>query len=1136
VLPTEKLTTGRAAGDGPLVGRERELQELQDSFADARRGHGGVHLVLGDPGVGKTRLAAALAEHACGVGATLVWTRGWGPAAPAYWPWVEIVRGLCRGVDGAVLRRELGSRADELLRLAPELAARLPPLQRPAETAADAENCEIARFSAFDALVALLRARSAAAPAVVIIIDDLQAVDEGSLVALDFVSRMLRDAAVLLLLTMHERTPRPSPGAQDALANIVRAGRRLVLGGLTREEVGELIEVTSGAPASASLADAVYAVTEGNPLFAHEIVALLLAEGRLDDPPDELPLPDGVRETIRRRLEPLSDHAFATLRLAAVIGRRFELSKLERASSLDRDCVLAALDEAAGLGIVVAEPATLGQYRFGHGLIRETLLAGMSAAARMTAHGAVGEALEHIYRGAIESHLSELAHHFLSAAPRGDLAKAVDYAQRAAQRALDHLAYEQAAELFERALEALEMLEPDVPRRAALLLGLGTAESHAGLPAARATFEAAVAAARSIGADDVLARAALGIAPFALTPGVVDDAHVALLVEALERIGLADSPLRVRLLGSLATALYWSDAAPRRAELASEALDMARRIGDDLTVAFALSSAQLATSGPDTTEQSRQWLQRLFSLSDRAGESVMTLAARSRHIDVLLELDDMPAADIAIETLERLALESRDRRAAAFVPLHRARRAALAGRLSQAQQHVEEVEAITDELSASTIPITVAAQRVDLTWLQQGTGAIVDTVRAYADRVPAMPVWRAGLAASLAATGRTAEAQLEYDRLAADGFAALPRDNLWLAAMMFLAETVASLELRGDAAAVYAQLAPFAGRNVVLPTMAFHGPVDLWLGVLARVEGRHATAREHLAAARRSATRNGARTILARITVEEAAVLVQDGGPVGRERAAELLVQAAVACEAIGLAATLERIGPLQARLGAAAPAAPAESEAAPGEAVTTLRRIGDVWTIDDGHSSLHISDGRGVRLLALLLARPGEEIHSLDLVAAIDGTATAPGVARSGGQETAGRFGLQSGAGPALDAAAKDAYRRRIAALGEEIAEALRLGDEARADRARAERQFVDRELGRAVGKGGRDREFGSHAERARVNVTRAIRTTLKRIAGYDVQLGAELAAAVRTGAFCAYEPDSQCPRRWRVEDAGGS
>jgi hypothetical protein len=1132
-LPTENLTAGHVAGDGPLVGRVRELQELQESFADACRGRGGVHLVLGDPGVGKTRLASALAEHARAAGATVVWTRGWGRAAPGYWPWVEVVRSLCRGVDGAVLRRELGTGADELLRLAPELAERLPAAQPPADAAAGAENSEIARFSLFDALVTLLRARSAEAP-VVVLIDDLQAVDEGSLLALDFVSRMLRDAAVLLVVTMHERTPRPAPGAQVALANIGRAGRRLVLAGLTRDGVGELIALASGAPAPPSLTDTVHAVTEGNPFFTREILALLLAEGRLDDPPDELPLPDGVRETIRRRLEPLGAEALRTLELAAVIGRTFNLPALEQAAPLDRDGVLAALDAAEELGLVAAVSGTLGQYRFGHVLIVETLVAGMPAAGRMNAHRAVGEALEHVYRGAIEAHLPELAHHFLSAAPRGDLAKAVDYAERAARRALDNLAYEQAAELFARALEALEILAPDVPRRAALLLGLGTAESRAGRPSARASFEAAVAAARSIDAHEIFARAALGSAPFALTPGFVDDAHVALLVEALDRIGPADSPLRVRLLGSLATALYWSDTAPRRAKLAREAVDMARRLGDDLTLAFALSSAQLATLGPDTTEQGLQWLQTLFVLSDRAGESVMTLASRSRHIDALLELDDLAAADIAIETLERLAHAARDRRAAAFVPLHRARRASLEGRFADAEALLAEVAAMCGELSASTIPITVASQRVVLTWLQQGVGAITELVRAYADGAPAMPCWRAGLAASLAASGRPAEARLEYDRLAADGFAALPRDNLWLTAMSLLAETVASLEHSAAAAAVYAELLPFAGRNVVLPTAAFLGPVDMWLGILARVEGRPVKALEHLAAARRSATRNGARTSLARIDVEAAAVLLGSAEPGAQERAAELLAGAAEACATLGLQALLERACGLQA--GVAAPLrapAPVASAAETGGPVTTLRRIGDVWMIDTGDGErLHISDGRGVRLLALLLERPGQEIHSLELVAAVDRMAPPAGPAGSGGQEIAGRFGLQRGTGPALDAAAKAAYRARVTELTEEITEAGRRGATERAAAARKERDQITRELGRAVGIGGRDRESGSHAERARVNVTRAVRAAIKRVGGYDPALGAELAAAVRTGAFCAYEPDPRRPRRWRVED----
>jgi len=1008
-LSQEKLFSAvPTAGEGPLVGRVRELRELHDAFDHASRGHGGVQLILGDPGVGKTRLAAALAEQAAGAGARVIWTRGWGRAAPAYWPWVEVVRGLSQDLDGTTLRRELGSAADQLLRLAPELAERLPGAQPPAR---DTEYSEIERFALFDALVALLRVRSATGP-VVILMDDLQAVDEGSVVALDFVSRMLRDVAVLLVVTMHERVPCRTPDAQLALQNIVRAGRRLVLGGLARDDIGRLIELTSGVAAAPGLATAVHAVTEGNPFFAREILALLLAEGRLHDPPGELPLPDGVRETIRRRLEPLDGPACETLELAAIIGRTFNLAALERASPLDRDCVLAALDEAAALGLVVAVPGTLGQHRFGHGLIRETLLFDMPAASRMNGHRVVGEALEQVYRGAIDAHLPELAHHFLFAALRGDIAKAIDYAERAAHRALDTLAYEQAAELFTRALEALDTMQADVPRRAGLLLGLGTAQSRAGRPAARATFEAAIAAARAIEADDIFARAALGFAPFALTPGYVDKAHVALLVEALNRIGRADAPMRVRLLGSLAVALYWSDNADRRTELAIEALQMARRLDDDITLVIALSSAQLATTGPDTTQQGLEWLRELFALTDRAGETVMSLAARSRHVDVLMELDDLAGADIAIEALERLAHDARDRRAATFVPLHRARRAALDGRYADAEELLAEVTEIVGELSASTIPITVASQRVVLTWLQKGPREIGDLVRAYADGAPAMPCWRAGLAAALADAGRRDEAKLEFDRLAADDFAALPRDNLWLTAMALLTEAIAALDLREHAMAVHVQLAPFAGRNVVLPTVAFLGPVEMWLGILARVAGRDAEALEQLAAARVRATRDGARPTLARIAVEEAEVLVRDGGTTARGRAEELLDEAAAICRQLTLVRVGEHVRALREQLVATATAVPAAPVAAGGEAM--LRRTGDVWTVACRGGTLHLSDGRGMRLLSLLLERPGTEVHCLDLVAAVEGSAPiGPAVERSGGQETGGCFGVQAAPAP---------------------------------------------------------------------------------------------------------------------------
>lgn len=1124
---------GFSAGDGPLVGRARELAELTDAFEHARASRGGVHLILGDPGVGKTRLAAALADHAVTRGASVVWTRGWGRASPAYWPWVEVVRSLSLQIDGARLRRELGPSADELLRLAPELAERLPGAQAPRDLSPGAESSDIARFSLFDALVLLLRTRSADAP-VVVLMDDLQAVDEGSLVALDFVSRMLRDAAVLLVVTMHERVPERSPEEQIALGNIARAGRRLVLGGLTSDDIARLIELASGSEPQAQLARAIHAVTEGNPFFAREIVALLLAEGRLEDPPDELPLPDGVRETIRRRLEPLAPPAVKTLELAAILGRTFQLAALERASDMDRDCVLTALEQASELGLVVELPSTLAEYRFGHGLIRETLLANMPASARMAGHRAVGCALEHVYRDVIDAHLPELAHHFLSAAPRGDRGKAVDYAERAGHRALEYLAYEQAVTLFARGLEALGLLKPDPRRRAQLLLGLANAQSRAGRPAARATYETAVAVARSIGDDDIVARAALGIAPFALTPGFVDDEHVALLVEALRRIDLSDDPLRVRLLSSLAVALYWSDAEQRRAELGREALAMAERLGDDETLAFALSSVQLATCGPDCTPQGLEWMRRLFGLTQRGGESTMTLAARSRHIDVLLEMDDLAGADVAIETLDRLATEARDRRAAAYVPLHRARRAAIVDRFEEAHELIDAVASTVEELSGSTIPITVASQRVVLTWIQRGPAVIGAEVRAYADAVPTMPIWRAGLAAALAAEGRIDEARHEFDRIARDGFRSLPRDNLWFVAIALLAEAAGPLQERERAGELRALLAPFSGRNLVLPTAAFLGPADMWLGVLARIAGDHDEALLRLSAARAAATRHGARAALVRIAVEEATILADAGGTAELARAAGLLEDAAAICDALALEWLGALVGALRERVCGTRPARPAHRQPAEDLPPATLRRAGDIWTISDGQRTLHLNDGRGVRLLALLLERPGLEIHSLDLVAAVDGGETASiALGVVGVPQPTGRAGLQGSAGPSLDAQAKKEYRARIDTLGTELAEAQAAGNTERADQARAEIEVVSRELARATGIGGRDRQSGSHAERARVNVTRAIRATLKRICGYDERLGRDLERTVQTGTYCAYRPDRGRELRWQIEDS---
>jgi tetratricopeptide (TPR) repeat protein len=193
--------------------------------------------------------------------------------------------------------------------------------------------------------------------------------------------------------------------------------------------------------------------------------------------------------------------------------------------------------------------------------------------------------------------------------------------------------------------------------------------------------------------------------------------------------------------------------------------------------------------------------------------------------------------------------------------------------------------------------------------------------------------------------------------------------------------------------------------------------------------------------------------------------------------------------------------------------------------AVNSFRREGDYWSIVFEERTVHVRDLKGMRYLARLLAHPGREFHVLDLVAAENGVAP---VARG---QTAGLSRSTLGdAGEMLDARAKDAYRRRLAEIEEDIEQARALGDAERAAQADAERDFLVRELSRAVGLGGRDRRAASASERARVGVTRAVRKAVGQIGEHHPKLGEHLDRTIRTGTSCAYLPDPRASAGWRL------
>ncbi len=530
-MDAAELSDGRGSR---LVGRGRELAQLGRALDSALGGRGGLVLLTGEPGIGKTTLAREFVEHAATRGAAWAWGSCWdGGGAPAHWPWVQVCRALARRADPAQLREALGAGAPWIAGLLPEFSEALGVPAQASELDSDQ-----ARFRLFDALATLLSAAAERRP-LVVVLDDLHWADASSLLALEFVARALPDTPLLAIAAYRHMEAHARPELSAPLGGLARAATRLPLEGLGRDEVGQLAAARARGlgggeheEIAPQLVTAVHHASAGNPFFVDELVQLLASQGRLhDDRAAErpLPLPDGVRDAIRRRLAPLDRVVMQALSAAAVIGGEFRLQTLARALDEPASAVLAWLELPLRGGIVLAggDP---GRFGFAHALVRDTLLESLGATRRARLHLLVAEALEEAYADDIEAHLAEIAHHFLQAATEGGAERAVVYAARAAQRAVGQFAYEEAARLYERALDVAASLPADEARAWQLTQGLGEARMRAGeVDRALQALRAAAEHARRLDDSERLAQTALASTLGALSPGLVEPELVAVL-------------------------------------------------------------------------------------------------------------------------------------------------------------------------------------------------------------------------------------------------------------------------------------------------------------------------------------------------------------------------------------------------------------------------------------------------------------------------------------------------------------------------------------------------------------------------------------------------------------------------------
>src|SRR4051812_35568630 len=618
--------TEHTASTRPFVGRARELAELRQALGEAADGRGGVLVVTGEPGIGKTRLLQELSDEAAGDFAVLsgrCWEEG---GAPAYWPWIQVLRGA--GEEFEAIAGVIGGAASQ---------------QRDPESV---------RFAVFDAVTRYLLGRE---QPTLIVLEDLHAADEPSLLLLRFLGDAIETGRILVVCSYRDAEPRVRELARH-FSSLARLGTRIVLRGLSSEEVEAYVARVVGESAARSLAPRLAATTGGNPFFLGELLR------GVDAADSALRVPEEVRAVIRHRIDGLSPEAATLLQLAAVSGRALDLPVLERMSRLDPSLLVEAIGESVDAGVLVEDLDGSGP-AFAHELVRATLYEDLSTRRRHELHLGMGTVLQEIAAGDLDRRLSEIAHHLACAAPLGDVDEAVDFLERAGDRAEMLAAYEEAARHYRRGLQLLGADEEGADRRrCGLLVRLGDAQWRAGQgKPARAPFGGAIALARGLDDGEPLARAALGyttaLGGFLLYSRFeVGASGPALLTDALAALPDEDSLLRASLLSRLAMEMYSAnEPIERRAAVSAEAIEMARRLGDPRALVTALHARHWALTDPDRVLERLGHAEEMLDTAVLAADREMEFLAHHARFHSYLELGDGPALDREIESMSNIA-------------------------------------------------------------------------------------------------------------------------------------------------------------------------------------------------------------------------------------------------------------------------------------------------------------------------------------------------------------------------------------------------------------------------------------------------------------------------------------------------
>jgi DNA-binding SARP family transcriptional activator len=823
------------AVDDALIGRADARALARRALDDAWRGEPRWLLLSGEAGVGKTRLAQTIADEAAARGFAVGWGRGdEDDAAPAYWPWVQVVRELTAEFDELGRRKWLAEGEVDFLELV-----------EAGGSTDDTLQAEHARFRFLDAACELA-ARAARARPHLFVLDDLHWADPASLRLLEFMAAHLRHVPLLLVATFR---PEESGALGATLASLVRQRGvvRIELGGLDAADVQSLAEQVSGRALSARAVDELHERTGGNPFFVTEVARLWASEGDVGPSADAVPV--GVADVVRRRVARLPEDAVAVLTVAAVCGASFDLDLLEVACDLDGDRVLDLVDAAVMTRLVVADDERLGRYRFAHALVRDAITAQVPPLRRRRLHARLARIVEDLPGRSA----AEVAHHWCEAAELGDHARAIASAEAAARDADARYAFEEGARWWERALHASDLAQSDLTVRAHLLLGLGLDHHRVGNgQAARRYYAASFDAAETAGDLDAMVRAlvsygAIGGAWLWVDFRAVPDDDVARIERALAKLPDEDDEMRCRLLATLGIAWYPASDPEPSDRYTAQALEMARRIGDPALTAWTLVQRMNALARIDRLDDQRAIATELIAMGDVV-PSELRAAAHLAQASLYLSHGDVESSDAHREAVVRIAERGHIASARQQAMYMTVQRALMAGDDERAHALVEQMrdEPVNSGGGGGTTSDLLFTQVYLSAYVRDGLHELRDFLEPF---VGVLPLGVLDWLGPALLDGGDVDG-VRALAAAAGALDPVPFDWMWIADVCLRAECIAAIGDVDASRSLYEALLPYADLVCSAGTgLMVFGPVSAFLGQLAACFGDRAAAERHYRAA-----------------------------------------------------------------------------------------------------------------------------------------------------------------------------------------------------------------------------------------------------------------------------------------------